>query len=360
MNTSGHLFRVTSFGESHGSHVGCVIDGCPAGLHIDLDAVQHQVDRRRTAQSDFATSRNEDDQVSIISGLMDGVSVGSPITILIKNKDARPGDYDALKEVFRPNHADYTYQAKYGIRDHRGGGRSSVRITAPLVAAGDIARQLIEKSFQFKTTAFVSRIGSVGLADLQAYQQLDLPQTDASPVRCPDPQASAQMLALIESARQEGDTLGGIITCVVRGLPPGLGEPVFGKLQAELAAAMLSINSVKGFAYGLGFESAEKKGSEYNDAFEMSDGVIRTRTNCSGGIQGGISNGMDIYFQAAFKPISSIRKNQSTINTSGEAIDLAIPGRHDVCAVPRAVPIVEAYTNLVLADALLLSKLSSI
>lgn len=360
MNTIGQQFRVTSFGESHGSHVGCVIDGCPAGLSLDLQTIQNQVDRRRTAQATFSTTRKEDDLVEIVSGLVNARTTGSPIAILIKNHDARPHDYDALKDVYRPNHADYTYAVKYGQRDHRGGGRSSVRITAPLVAAGDIARQLIQQERQVNTTAFVSQIGSVALPDRNEWQQLDLTQTDQHAVRCPDMGTAARMQALIDAVQQEGDTLGGIITCVVKGLPAGWGEPVFGKLQAHLARAMLSINSVKGFEYGLGFKSSERRGSEYNDAFEVVDGNIQTKTNFSGGIQGGISNGMDIYFHVAFKPISSIRKSQSTITASGETIELSIPGRHDACAVPRAVPIVEAYTNLVLADAFLLSKLSSL
>lgn len=358
MNTSGRLFRVTSFGESHGSHVGCVIDGCPAGLKIDLNAIQQQVDRRRTAQSSFATTRNEEDRVEVISGLLDATTTGSPITILIKNKDTRSADYDELKDVYRPNHADYTYSVKYGVRDHRGGGRSSVRITAPLVAAGDIARQLLQHSLPIKTTAFVSQIGDIGLQDKNAFDKLDLSQTEQYAVRCPDNETAQRMLDLIETVHQEGDTLGGIITCLVQHVPAGLGEPVFGKLQAELAKAMLSINTVKGFEYGLGFDAATKKGSQHNDGFDMKDGIVRTITNFSGGIQGGISNGMDIYFHVAFKPISSIHKKQSTINTAGDAIELSISGRHDVCAVPRAVPIVEAYTNLVLADAFLTSKLS--
>ncbi|GBL35643.1 chorismate synthase [Filimonas sp.] len=360
MNTIGHLFSVTSFGESHGSHVGCVIDGCPAGLEIDLLKVQQQVDRRKTNQSSFSTSRNEDDQVACLSGVFEHKTTGSPITLMIKNKDAKSGDYDALKEVYRPNHADYTYARKYGIRDHRGGGRSSIRITAPLVAAGEIANQLLQQIAPITITAYVSQIGSVAMKNKHQYQLLDFSSIDQHEVRCPDEGTSKAMIALIEQAKMDGDTLGGVITCVVQGVPAGWGEPVFSKLQAELAKAMLSINTVKGFEYGYGFDASGMKGSEYNDAFEMKEGHVATQTNYSGGIQGGISNGMDIYFHVAFKPISSIRRTQKTIDTQGRAIDLSIDGRHDVCAVPRAVPIVEAYTALVLADAFLLNKNATI
>lgn len=360
MNSLGHQFNVSSFGESHGSHVGCVIDGCPAGLVLDHEAIQYQVDRRKTNQSSFSTTRHEEDQVEIISGVFESKTTGSPITILIKNKDARSTDYNALKDVYRPNHADFTNEKKYGFRDHRGGGRSSIRITAPLVAAGEIARQLISSQCDMNTSAYVSQIGHVAMNDSCDYSSWDVKQINENEVRCPDTAVANQMKSLIEDVRLSGDTLGGVIICVVQKVPVGLGEPVFGKLQAMLAHAMLSINSVKGFEYGLGFDSASKKGSEYNDPFEQQNDLIRTSTNHSGGIQGGISNGMDIYFRVAFKPISSIQQTQQTINSQGETVQLNIGGRHDVCAVPRAVPIVEAYTNIVLADALLLSKLSTL
>jgi len=360
MNSFGHLFKVSSFGESHGSHVGCVIDGCPAGLLLDKAKIQEQVDRRKTNQSSFATTRNEEDTIEIISGVFENTTTGSPITILIRNKDAHSADYDELREVFRPNHADFTYQSKYGIRDHRGGGRSSVRISAPLVAAGAIATQLMRTESAVKTTAYVSRIGNISILDRHNYLHFDLTTIDSNEVRCPDKEVSSKMIQHIEEVKAEGDTLGGIITCVIQQVPVGLGEPIFSKLQAELSAAMLAINSVKGFEYGYGFDSTSMKGSEYNDLFENSEKGITTTTNFSGGIQGGISNGMDIYFHVAFKPISGIQKKQQTVNRDGETVTIEIGGRHDVCAVPRAVPIVEAYTNIVLANAFLHSKLSKI
>jgi chorismate synthase len=353
VNSIGQLFRVTSFGESHGSHVGCVIDGCPAGLSVDEDAIQTQVNRRKTGMQHFATQRAESDKVEIISGLFEGKTTGSPITILMANTDSKPADYDVLRELYRPNHADYTYQQKYQHRDHRGGGRSSIRITAPLVAAGDIARQVMQK---VEVYAFVSQIGEVSMSEKYAIPNESLHQIDESIVRCPDPHITQQMLAQIDFAKQNGDTLGGVITCVVKGVPAGWGDPVFAKLQAKLAHAMLSINSVKGFEYGFGFDSAAMLGSVYNDQFEQHDTMIRTKTNHSGGIQGGISNGMDIYFRVAFKPISSIQQQQDMLHISGQISPYTISGRHDVCAVPRAVPIVEAYTFMVLADAFLIQK----
>ena len=360
MNTIGQMFRVTSFGESHGSHVGCVIDGCPAGLLLDLDQMQTQVNRRKSNQSAFATTRHEEDQLEMMSGLVESTTTGAPICILIKNKDVKSADYDLLKDVYRPNHADYTYAAKYGIRDHRGGGRSSVRVTAPLVAAGDIAYQLLRHQTAIQTTAYVSQIGTVALPNRNAYTHLDLLDIDANELRCPDEQVARQMKAHIDAVQAEGDTLGGVITCVIKNVPVGLGEPIFSKLHAQLGHAMLSINSVKGFEYGYGFASCAMKGSEYNDAFVMKDGKVHTHTNFSGGIQGGISNGNDIFFHVAFKPISSIRKTQQTIDTKGQEVSLHIEGRHDVCAVPRAVPIVEAYANIILADAILQAKQSTL
>jgi chorismate synthase len=360
VNSIGQVFKVSSFGESHGSHIGCVIDGCPAGLVIDRNAIQAQVNRRRTHQTLFASGRIEEDEVNIISGVFEDRTTGSPITILIKNKDAHSEDYESLKDVYRPNHADYTYDMKYGFRDHRGGGRSSVRVTAALVAAGEIAYQLLNASLKVKTIAYVSQIGDIALAQPYDHRNLDLSSIDSNELRCPDQQTANKMSASIEEMRVQGDTLGGVIYCLLQGVPAGFGEPLFSKLQAELAKAMLSINSVKGFDYGYGFESASMKGSQYNDVFETVNDQVKTITNFSGGIQGGISNGMDIYFRVAFKPISSIQKEQNTVNTSGEPVTVKIGGRHDACAVPRAVPIVEAYANLVLADAFLLHKLSSI
>lgn len=360
MNTLGTIFKVHSFGESHGEYVGCVIDGCPAGLKLDLQQIQLQVNRRKTATSDFASSRNEDDVVELISGVFEQVTIGSPICILIKNKDAKSSDYDALKHVFRPSHGDFTNEMKYGVRDHRGGGRSSIRITAPLVAAGEIANQLLKSYTNTNTIAYVSQIGNVSLEHKNDYTTLDLSQIERSSVRCPDELVTSKMLELIDKVKAQGDTLGGVISCVIQHVPIGLGEPVFQKLQSKLAAAMLSINTVKGFEFGSGFDSASMHGSKSNDLFAKQDEKIETTTNHSGGIQSGISNGMDIYFNVAFKPISSIQQKQKTVDKNGQAIELEIKGRHDVCAVPRAVPIVEAYTNIVLADAFLQHKISKL
>jgi chorismate synthase len=360
LNTLGTIFKVHSFGESHGEYVGCVIDGCPAGLGLDIQKVQLQVNRRKTGKSNFASSRNEDDIVEIVSGVYENVTLGSPICILIKNKDAKSSDYDELKNVFRPSHGDFTNEMKYSVRDFRGGGRSSIRITAPLVAAGEIANQLLKYYVSANTTAFVSQIGDVALSNKNDYSSLDFSQIESSSVRCPDEMVSTKMLELIDKVNEQGNTLGGVITCVIQQVPIGLGEPIFQKLQSKLAAAMLSINTVKGFEFGSGFDSASMLGSESNDSFVRQDEKISTTTNHSGGMQSGISNGMDIYFHIAFKPISSIKQKQETIDKSGNTIELEIGGRHDVCAVPRAVPIIEAYTNIVLADAFLQNKISKL
>lgn len=360
MNTIGTQFKVTSFGESHGTLVGCVIDGCPAGLKIDTDLIQFQVNRRKTNQSSFSTSRMEDDIVEIVSGVFEGKTLGSPITLLIKNHDAKSTDYDSIKDIYRPNHADYTNELKYGFRDHRGGGRSSIRVTAPLVAAGEIANQLLKSCTQMQVKAYVSKIGHVELEEKHQYSRYLNYDIDSNSVRCPDESKSKEMLALIEEQQLEGDTLGGVITCVIQHVEPGLGEPIFGKLQAELGHAMLSINTVKGFEYGYGFDSSSMKGSEYNDSFLVKENKVKTSTNFSGGIQGGISNGMDIYFRVGFKPISSIHQSQKSIDKEGNSRIFEIGGRHDVCAVPRAVPIVEAYTSIILADNLLKSKHSKL
>lgn len=358
MNTLGQIFSVTSFGESHGDSVGCVIQGCPAGLKLNVEKIQTQVDKRKTNQTHYSSSRNEEDIVQLISGVYKNKTLGSPICILIKNKDAQSSDYKHLKEIYRPNHADFTNQKKYGIRDERGGGRTSIRITAPLVAAGEIAHQLIQKKYPIDTHTFVSKIGKIEMPNRFDYSLFQKENTDLSAVKCPDENTSKKMLLEIENALKKKDTLGGEIMCVLKNIPIGWGEPIFNKLHAALGNAMLSINSVKGFEYGYGFKSTAMKGSEYNDLFETHNGKIITKTNYSGGIQGGISNGMDIYFKVAFKPISSIQQVQESITERGEKINFTVQGRHDVCAVPRAITIVEAYTHIVLADMMLLNTVS--
>ena len=351
-NTFGKIFKLTSFGESHGPAIGGVIEGCPAGLSIDVRDVQNQLDRRRPGQSEISTSRQESDKVELLSGIYEGVTTGTPIGFIIRNKDHRSSDYDHLKSVYRPSHADYTYQQKYGIRDHRGGGRSSARETACRVVAGSIASALLS---DVQIAAYVSSVGKIDA--MQDHTQLDLSKIDENIVRCPDPVAASKMIESIEKAKKEGDSLGGIITCVVRGVPAGLGEPVFDKLHAELGKAMLSINAVKGFEIGSGFSGSRMKGSEHNDQFEAGGG---TSTNYSGGIQGGLSNGEEIYFRVAFKPVASIRQKQKALDADGKEVDLENRGRHDPCVVPRAVPIVEAMTSLVLADFYLAQRNSRI
>lgn len=352
-NTIGQLFKTTTFGESHGEAVGAVIDGCPPLLEVDIDFIQNEMARRRPGQSALTTQRNEDDQVQILSGVFEGKTTGAPIAIIIPNKDQRSKDYNALKDVYRPSHADYVYEAKYGIRDYRGGGRSSARATASVVAAGAIAKLLLQKE-GIKIQAYVNQVGEIETP--LPYTELDLNKTENSTVRNPHNETSDKMIALIEAARDEGDSLGGCITCVIQNTPAGLGEPVFDKLQADLAKAMLSINATKGFEYGSGFAGTKLKGSQHNDSFVNSDNAIKTSTNHSGGIQGGISNGMDIYCKVAFKPTATISKQQQTINKQGEAINLEAKGRHDPCVLPRAVPIVEAMAALTLADHLLRNK----
>ncbi len=352
-NTFGTLFRITSFGESHGPAIGVVIDGCPAGLDIDKEFIQKQMDRRKPGQSAITTQRNEDDEVHILSGVFEGKSTGAPIALVIYNKDHKPEDYDRFKDVFRPSHADYTYEAKYGIRDHRGGGRSSARETATRVAAGAIAQMLIAKE-KVSIKAFVSQVGNIKLD--KSYQELDLDSIDSNIIRCPDPETAERMITLIEETRKAGDSVGGVITCVIQNCPVGLGEPVFDKLHADLGKAMLSINAVKGFEIGSGFAAAGMKGSEHNDEFEKTGDKVSTKTNHSGGIQGGISNGEDIYFRVAFKPVATINKEQNTVSSSGENTTIEGKGRHDPCVVPRAVPVVEAMAALVITDHLLRSK----
>ncbi len=346
-NSFGEVFRITTFGESHGAAIGVVVDGCPAGLPFDLAFIQQQLDRRRPGQSAISTDRKESDVVEVLSGVFEGKTTGTPLAMLLRNTDQRSGDYEALKEVYRPSHADFTYEARYSIRDHRGGGRSSARETAARVAAGAVA-QLLLRQAGVQIQAFVSAVGPIALE--KAYTELDLSLTDQNMVRCPDAATASQMEALISQLKAEGDSVGGVITAVASGLPAGLGDPVFDKLEADLAKAMLSINAVKGFEIGSGFAAAAGRGSAFNDAFELRDGRVRTQSNHSGGIQGGISNGEDVYFRVAFKPVATISKNQQTVNRSGEATELQAKGRHDPCVVPRAVPIVEAMTALVLAD----------
>lgn len=346
-NSFGKLLRLTSFGESHGPAIGGVIDGFPAGVDLDLTAVQAQMARRRPGQSRLTTQRKEGDEVEWLSGIFDGKSTGMPIAFLIRNKDAKSKDYDHLKHNFRPSHADQVYQEKYGLRDYRGGGRSSARETAVRVAAGSLAQQLIPS---LKIRAYVSGVGSL---ELDANKELDLEGIDANIVRCPDPSMAAQFEAEIESARKSGDSLGGIISCRVSNMPIGLGEPVFDKLHADLGKAMLSINAVKGFEIGSGFKGSQLKGSEHNDSFDKNG---KRLSNNAGGVEGGISNGEDLYFRIAFKPVATIMKDQIGINDQGESVSIKGKGRHDPCVVPRAVPIVEAMTALVLADHLLLAR----
>jgi chorismate synthase len=355
-NSFGTHFRITSYGESHGPAIGVVIDGCPAGLEIDENFISWQLSRRKPGQSALSSPRKEDDSFKIDSGVFEGKSTGAPIHIAIPNTDQRPDDYSELKDVFRPSHADYTYQQKYGIRDHRGGGRSSARLTAPLVAAGAIA-QLLLKRQGISIQAFVSSVHNIAVD--KPYEELDLSKTEVSPVRCPDPEKAEQMQQAVLKAKEEGDSLGGVISCVVRGCPAGLGEPLFDKLEARLAAAMMNINATKGFEIGSGFAGSQMKGSEHNDDFEAADnGKLRTSSNHSGGVQGGISNGMDIFFRVAFKPTATIRIKKNWVTVEGKAAPANKEGRHDPCVLPRAVPIVEAMAALCLCDLYLLNALS--
>lgn len=349
-NTFGALFRVTTFGESHGAAIGCIVDGCPAGLDFNLEFIQHELDRRRPGQSNIVTQRKESDTVQVLSGVFQGKTTGTPIAMVIPNEDQRSQDYDHIAAAFRPSHADYTWQAKYGLRDHRGGGRSSARETAARVAAGALAKLLL-RAQGIEIQAYVSQVGALALS--QPYQVLDLSLTESNDVRCPDPVVAIKMINLIKKVRKAGDTIGGVVSAVVRGCPPGLGEPVFDKLHADLGKAMLSINAAKGFEYGSGFDGVRMTGSQHNDLFVVpteGDQQLSTETNRSGSIQGGISNGMDIYFRVAFKPVATIMQEQASVNAAGESVSVKGRGRHDPCVVPRAVPIVEAMTALVLAD----------
>jgi chorismate synthase len=352
MNTFGNIFRLTSFGESHGIGVGGVIDGCPSGIEIDMDFIQNELNRRRPGQSKITTPRKEDDKVEFLSGIYEGKTTGTPIGFVIWNNNQHSSDYDNLKDIYRPSHADYTYQQKYGIRDHRGGGRSSARETIARCVAGAIAKLALQQ-FGIEITAYTSQVGAIKLD--KAYTEYDLSLIESTPVRCPDPVKADEMIELISEVKSKGDTIGGVITCVIKGTPVGLGEPVFGKLHAALGNAMLSINAVKGFEYGDGFD-VNRRGSEVNDVFYNEDGKIRTHSNHSGGIQGGISNGQDIYFRVAFKPVATILMEQDTVDKTGHETSLKARGRHDACVLPRAVPIVEAMAAMTLLDYYLLNK----
>lgn len=356
-NIFGTHFRISTFGESHGPAIGVVIDGCPPGLDIDPEYIQYELDRRKPGQSAIVTQRKEEDLVHLLSGVFEGKSTGTPLTMVIYNADARSKDYSHIADKYRPSHADYTYQVKYGIRDYRGGGRSSARETAARVAAGAIAKIFL-KTKGIDVQAYVSQVGPLQLS--KSYTELDLSLTESNELRCPDPEMAAEMIQLIKTVKKEGDTIGGVITGVARGCPPGLGEPVFDKLHADLGKAMLSINACKGFEYGSGFEGVALRGSAHNDLFYTDEsGKIKTRTNYSGGIQGGISNGMDIYFRAAFKPVATIIPAQESVNEAGDSVMIEGRGRHDPCVLPRAVPIVEAMTALVLADHWLVANAAS-
>jgi chorismate synthase len=354
MNSYGKIFRITTFGESHGAAIGVIIDGCPAGLPIDLAVIQAELDRRKPGQSRITTQRKEADEVEILSGIFEGKTQGTPIMLLIRNEDQRSKDYSHLAQNFRPSHADYTYQAKYGHRDYRGGGRSSARETAARVAAGAVAKTLL-KEIGVEIYAYVSQVGALKLG--KTYQNLNLAEIDSNIVRCPDTEIAEKMIALIDETRKNRDTIGGVVSCVVKNTPVGLGEPVFDKLHAELGKAMLSINAAKGFEYGSGFAGVEMYGSEHNDLFYTENQQVKTQTNHSGGIQGGIANGEDIYFRVAFKPVATIMQDQNSIDSAGNEVLLTAKGRHDPCVVPRAVPIVEAMAALVLADFYLRNKL---
>lgn len=350
-NTFGKLFRVTTFGESHGGGVGAVIDGCPPRLAIAREEIQLELDRRRPGQSSVTTPRDETDQVQILSGIFEGKTLGTPIALLVRNQDQRPEAYDHLKDVYRPSHADFTYEKKFGIRDHRGGGRSSARETVGRVAAGAVARKLLAELHQVEIVAWVRRIHDLeAILDPAAVQR---EAVEAQIVRCPDPEVAARMVERIHQLKEQGDSVGGVIEAVARRLPVGLGEPVFDRLEAELARAMLSLPAVKGFEVGSGFAGTYLTGSQHNDPFFLQDGNVRTRSNHSGGVQGGISNGEDLHLKVAFKPTATIARAQETVDRQGRSTELAAKGRHDPCVLPRAVPIVEAMMALVLADHLL-------
>ena len=353
MNSFGQLYRLTSFGESHGKAIGGIIDGCPAGITVDEGFIQSDLDRRRPGQSDLVTQRKEADKVEILSGVFEGKTTGTPIAFVVWNSDQHSSDYNNLRDIFRPSHADFTYHTKYGIRDHRGGGRSSARENISRVVGGAVAKLLL-KDLGITIAAYTSQVGDIALRN--DYRLYDLSKAEENAVRCPDPEKAAAMEALVKQVRAEGDTIGGIVTCVVKGVPAGWGEPVFDKLQAQLANAMMGINAAKGFEYGNGFAFAQCRGSEVNDLFEMNKGQITTKTNYSGGIQGGISNGQDIYFRVAFKPVATLLRDQKTVGTNNEEVAFCASGRHDPFVLPRAIPVVEAMAAIVLADNYLMQQ----
>ncbi len=354
MNTIGHLFTLTTFGESHGAAIGGVIDGMPAGIEVDMDFIQSELNRRRPGQSQITTSRQEPDQVELLSGVFEGKTTGCPIGFIVRNQNQHSQDYENLRTLFRPSHADYTYYNKYGTRDHRGGGRSSARITISRVVGGALAK-LVLRRLGISIQAYTSQVGNIALE--RDYRLYDLSQTETNAVRCPDQEKAREMEALIQQVKAEGDTIGGVITCVVKGCPVGLGDPEFGKLHAQLGSAMLSINAVKGFEYGEGFAGVSQRGSEQNDPFAVANSTLytqnsklKTTTNHSGGIQGGISNGQDIYFRVAFKPVATLLQQQETVDLEGNATTFTARGRHDPCVLPRAVPVVEAMAAMVILD----------
>lgn len=351
-NTFGNLFRLTTFGESHGKAVGGIVDGFPAGIDIDLEFIQNELARRRPGQSRITTNRKEPDEVELLSGVFEGKSTGTPIAFEVRNTNQHSKDYDNMRQLFRPSHADFTYYNKYGVRDHRGGGRSSARITIARCVGGALAKLALQQ-LGISVTAYTSQVGDIKLE--KDYHLYDLDTIEDNPVRCPDQAKAKQMEELIAGVKAQGDTVGGIITCVIKGCPVGLGEPEFGKLHAALGGAMLSINAVKGFEYGEGFDCATAKGSELNDVFINQNGKISTSTNHSGGIQGGISNGQDIYFRVAFKPVATLLMKQNTVTIEGIPTELNARGRHDPCVLPRAVPIVEAMAAMVILDNYLLN-----
>lgn len=356
-NSFGKIFRITTYGESHGVGIGVIIDGCPAGVKVDQAFLQSEMQRRKPGQSKITTQRKEEDEVEILSGIFEGATTGTPIALGIRNTNQKSKDYSHIKDSYRPSHADYTYQEKYGVRDYRGGGRSSARETAARVAAGAIAKMYLKQS-GINVQAYVSQVGSLKLE--KSYLEMDLGKAEENIVRCPDPEVAEKMIQHIDETRKNRDTIGGIVSCVAQGTPVGLGEPVFDKLHAVLGQAMLSINAVKGFEYGSGFEGVKMYGSEHNDPFQTEGGKVKTTTNHSGGIQGGISNGQDIYFNVAFKPIATIMNDQESIDKDGNKVTVKGKGRHDPCVVPRAVPIVEAMAALTIADFMLRAKTNKI
>ena len=352
-NTFGKIYKISTYGESHGKAIGVIIDGCPSGIEVNEKDIQKELDRRKPGQSKITTQRKEDDNIEILSGIFNGKTTGSPISLIIKNKDQKSSDYNHISTSFRPSHADFTYHKKYKNRDHRGGGRSSARETANWVAAGAISKKILQ-DLKITIHTYVSKVGKLELN--KTYNELDFDNTENNIVRCPDNKFAEKFISIIDDARKNRDTVGGVITCVIKGCPIGIGEPIFRKLHAELGMAMLSINAVKGFEYGSGFKGVEMFGSEHNDEFQIKSGKISTKSNNSGGIQGGISNGEDIYFNVAFKPVSTIMKDQDSIDSNNKNTIIKGKGRHDPCVVPRAVPIVESMASNVLVDLYLQSK----